>query len=106
MNSVRNCSAALFEKYVLSQNTAAPDEAGRTSGAAPNKPARRVTKVTAQTAQTRQTRQQDDNDIQSYLVYPEPGQTAALVAALAQIPGCDVIPSVNRNVLVLVTESS
>ena len=43
--------------------------------------------------------------IQSYLVYPEPGRTAALAAALAQIPGCEVIPSVNRDVLVLVTES-
>lgn len=44
--------------------------------------------------------------IQSYLVYPEPGQTAALSAALAQIPGCEVIQAVNRDLLVLVTESS
>ena len=44
--------------------------------------------------------------IQSYLVYPEPGQAAALTAALAQIPGCDVIPAVNRDLLVLVTDSA
>ena len=43
--------------------------------------------------------------IQSYLVYPEPGRTAALTATLASIPGCEVIPSVNRDLLVLVTES-
>lgn len=43
--------------------------------------------------------------IQSYLVYPEPGRTAALTATLASIPGCEVIPSVNHDLLVLVTES-
>ena len=44
--------------------------------------------------------------IQSYLVYPEPGRTAALTTALTQIPGCEVLASENRDLLVLVTESA
>ena len=43
--------------------------------------------------------------IQSYLVYPEPGRIAALTATLARIPGCEVIASENRDLLVLVTET-
>ena len=43
--------------------------------------------------------------IQSYLVYPEPGRTPTLTHALRQIPGCEVIPSENRELLVLITES-
>ena len=43
--------------------------------------------------------------IQSYLVYPEPGRTAALTATLARIPGCEVIPSENRELLVLITDT-
>jgi hypothetical protein len=42
--------------------------------------------------------------IQSYLVYPEPGQSAAVAERLRSIAGCEVIPAQNREVFVLVTD--
>jgi len=42
--------------------------------------------------------------IKSYLAYPVSGRLDELTAALRRLPGCDVIPAVNRNLLVLVTD--
>ena len=42
--------------------------------------------------------------IKSYLVYPVSGRLDELTAALRQLSGCDVIPAVNRDLLVLVTD--
>jgi len=64
-----------------------------------------VTKVTAQNRARAQTDDRTEMTIQSYLVYPEPGRTAELSAALAEIPGCEVLASENRDLLVLVTEA-
>jgi nitrate reductase NapAB chaperone NapD len=44
--------------------------------------------------------------IQSYLVYPEPGVLAEIRRQLEEIPGCEVTPAGNRDLLVLVTETS
>lgn len=44
--------------------------------------------------------------IKSYLVYPKPRQHAALAQALRGLPGCDVVPAENRDVLVLVTDTA
>ena len=44
--------------------------------------------------------------IMSYLAYPEAGKLKALERRLSQLPECDVIPSENEELLVLVTETS
>lgn len=41
-----------------------------------------------------------------YLVIPAEGETATLAQRLARLPGCDVVAARNRDVLVLVTETS
>jgi nitrate reductase NapAB chaperone NapD len=41
----------------------------------------------------------------SYLVIPEAGATARVSAELSRIPGCDVIPAQNRELLILITET-
>ena len=43
--------------------------------------------------------------IKSYLAYPVSGRLDELAAALRRLPGCEVIPAVNRDLLVLVTDS-
>lgn len=43
--------------------------------------------------------------IKSYLVYPADGQLESLSKTLNGIPNCEVVPSTNENLLVLVTES-
>ncbi len=43
--------------------------------------------------------------IQSYLVYPNPGQEDQSRTALSGIPGCELLAAKNRPVLVLVTET-
>jgi nitrate reductase NapAB chaperone NapD len=42
----------------------------------------------------------------SYLVMPEPGQADALRERLASIPGCEVVPAENAELLLLVTETA
>ncbi|MCC6537281.1 MAG: chaperone NapD [Bryobacterales bacterium] len=44
--------------------------------------------------------------IQSYVVHPEPDHLQEVTAALAALPGCEVLPAENRPVLVLVTETA
>lgn len=41
----------------------------------------------------------------SYMVLPEPGEARSLSRRLATLPGCDVTPSRNRNLLLLVTDT-
>lgn len=41
----------------------------------------------------------------SYLVIPRPGETEALCERLTALPGCDVAPAVNRDLLILVTDT-
>ena len=41
----------------------------------------------------------------SYIVHPQQGQTDALAAKLGAFPGCEVHPSNDSSVLVLVTDS-
>src|SRR5262249_44345932 len=43
--------------------------------------------------------------IKSYLASPVSGRLDELTAALRRLPGCDVVPAVNRDLLVLVTDS-
>lgn len=43
--------------------------------------------------------------IKSYLAYPVRGQIDELAAALRRFGGCQVFPAINRNVLVLVTDT-
>jgi nitrate reductase NapAB chaperone NapD len=42
----------------------------------------------------------------SYLVMPEPGQADALRERLASLPGCEVTPAENADLLLLVTEAA
>lgn len=42
----------------------------------------------------------------SYLALPLPGQAESLSTRLAALPGCEVIRSTNRDVMVLLTETS
>ena len=44
--------------------------------------------------------------IVSYLVIPVPGGADRLARRLAAIPGCDVVPVRDRELLLLVTETS
>lgn len=41
----------------------------------------------------------------SYVVIPQRGERDALCARLEALPGCDVVPSVNRDLIVLVTDT-
>lgn len=43
--------------------------------------------------------------IASYLVHPAPGMKTHVTAALNRIHGCEVVPSENRDVLVLITDT-
>ena len=43
--------------------------------------------------------------IKSYLAYPVRGRRDALAAALGRLRGCQVFPAVNRDLLVLVTDT-
>lgn len=42
----------------------------------------------------------------SYLVIPEKGEGAHVRAHLEALPGCEVVPSVNRDVFILVTDTA
>ena len=42
----------------------------------------------------------------SYLVYPVKGKFRTLKRKLLSLPGCEVLPAENRDVLVLVTETN
>ena len=42
----------------------------------------------------------------SYLVYPVKGKLKALKRKLLLLPGCEVVPAENRDVLILVTETN
>jgi nitrate reductase NapAB chaperone NapD len=41
----------------------------------------------------------------SYLVIPEDGASVLVAERLATLPGCDVVPAENRDVLILVTDT-
>ena len=41
----------------------------------------------------------------SYLVFPAVGEREAVHAKLTEMPGCDVVPSTNRDVLMLITDT-
>lgn len=41
----------------------------------------------------------------SYLVIPEEGRAGSLAERLASLPGCDVVPARNRDLLLLVTDT-
>ena len=43
--------------------------------------------------------------IKSYLVYPVEGCLEEVSASLSQMDRCEIVPSTNENVIVLVTES-
>ena len=43
--------------------------------------------------------------IKSYLAHPEEGQKEALIQALSKIDHCDVIPSENKDLLIVVTDT-
>lgn len=42
----------------------------------------------------------------SYLVIPSAGAAQAVAGQLAALPGCDVAPAENRDILLLVTDSA
>jgi nitrate reductase NapAB chaperone NapD len=42
----------------------------------------------------------------SYVVIPEPGSAAAVAARLAALPGCETVRAENRDVILLVTDTS
>lgn len=42
--------------------------------------------------------------ILSYLIFPEPGRKHELQTELSALPNCDLIPSYNKDLLVLVAE--
>lgn len=42
----------------------------------------------------------------SYLAIPRAGQRDALARRLAALPDCEVLPSLNRDILVLVTDTA
>ncbi len=43
--------------------------------------------------------------IMSYIAYPAGGKKDQLKKALLAIPGCEVIPATNQNILVVVTDT-
>ncbi|TYA78505.1 hypothetical protein [Seonamhaeicola marinus] len=44
--------------------------------------------------------------IKSYLAYPQDNQKEDLINAVSQIPSCEVIPSENQDLLIVVTEAN
>lgn len=42
----------------------------------------------------------------SYLVIPEPGEAPAVRERLEAMPGCEVVPADNRDILLLVTDTA
>jgi nitrate reductase NapAB chaperone NapD len=44
--------------------------------------------------------------IKSYLAHPKAGEKGTLIKALSLLNGCEVIPATNKEVLVVVTETS
>ncbi len=44
--------------------------------------------------------------VKSYLVYPRTGLKIELITQLADLAGCEVTPAENRDVVILVTETS
>jgi len=43
--------------------------------------------------------------IKSYIAWPTPGKAQELQADLLQIPGCEVLPAGNRELLLLLTDT-
>jgi hypothetical protein len=43
--------------------------------------------------------------IKSYIAWPLPGKAAELQSQLLQIPGCQVLPAENRELLLLITDT-
>lgn len=43
--------------------------------------------------------------IKSYIIYPLPGKREALETSLKELPDCEVIPSENTDVLILITDT-
>lgn len=43
--------------------------------------------------------------IKSYLAYPATGRRDELAAALGRLRGCQVVPALNRDLLVLITDT-
>lgn len=46
-----------------------------------------------------------DVPIKSYIVWPVPGKTSELEDALMEMAGCEVLPAVNQELLLLVTDT-
>lgn len=44
--------------------------------------------------------------IKSYLAYPAPGRAESVALSLAALHGCDVFPSTNQEMLILVTDTA
>ena len=44
--------------------------------------------------------------IRSYLIHVRPGTRPEVALRLARVPGCDVHPAINRDVLIVVAESA
>lgn len=44
--------------------------------------------------------------IKSYLAYPHDGKKNELIKAISQLSNCDVIPSENKDLIILVTETN
>lgn len=44
--------------------------------------------------------------VKSFIAYPASGKRSQLEEALQNLPGCEVIPSENTEVLILVTDTS
>ena len=42
----------------------------------------------------------------SYVVFPRPGTTTSLSGELTQIPGCEVLPATNQDLLLLTTDTA
>jgi nitrate reductase NapAB chaperone NapD len=42
----------------------------------------------------------------SYLVIPEAGAATAVLERIAALPGCDVVPALEHDILLLVTETA
>ncbi len=43
--------------------------------------------------------------IKSYMIYPAEGRRRELVSVLTDLPGCEVIPAENKDVIILVTDT-
>ena len=44
--------------------------------------------------------------IKSYIAFPKPGQKEALIESLLQLPGCEVSPAHNEEIVIVVTDST